>query len=213
MAQREKFQVVSPEFRIAFPNLFTPKAFQRNGKDTGKPKYGFTALFPVATDISTLKQTAMAAAKAKWPGLENLGTAVRWPFKDGNKEAERLVSKKGPNGEAAKSDAQVAFYRGNVLLKASTEYQPEVLDKQGNVIVKHDAIYSGCYCYAEFDFVANEIEDAGETKRYVSAYFNFIMKARDGERLSGRDGKTVFKNLLGGASNADPTKGLDDIPF
>ena len=200
------FIVVTPEFRAAFTNLFEPKAFVQNGKARGEPKYSFTALFPISTDLTSVKQTAMAAAQAKWPGLADIGKVVRFPFKNGDKEAERLLAKGG------KTEDQVKFYRGNIVLKASTEYKPQVVDRAGNDILKPGDVYSGCYGYAELNFVANEISEGGETKRYVSAYFNFFMKSRDGERLAGRDAKTVFKGLLGGESNTDPSAG-DDIPF
>ena len=205
----ETFSAVSQvPFRVLWPNLFEPKAFVKDGKPTGKPKYGFTAMWPKGTDITNLKQAAVAAAQAAWPGLENLTKgAVRFPFKDGDKEADELLTRKTNRG-TARTEEQVKMLRGNILLKASTEYPPQIVGPNSEPLLDKAAVYMGCYGLAQFVFVAREVNGS----RYVSAYFNFFAKARDGERLGGKDAKTVFKGLLGGESNVDPSDG-DEIPF
>lgn len=195
--------VVTPEFRAAYTNLFEPKAFERNGKPVGDPVYSFTALFPKSTDITALKQKAKAVAVAEW-GEGGLA-GVRWPFKDGDAEAVRLLQKGEKEGSKGKSEDQVAFLRGQITLKCKSTFPPKVGDNRGEEIIDKSKVYSGIYGRAELNFRATEIDDGGEVKKYVTPYFNFFMKTRDGERLAGRDLKTVFKGLLGGESHEDPT--------
>lgn len=200
--------VVTPEHRAAFVQLFEAKAFvdPKTKKPKGEPKYGYLALFANATDISELKAVAIKVAKAKFGDSVDLKT-VKFPFKNGDKEAERIVTKAAKNGKE-KKDSDVAFYRGNVVMKVSSNFEPKVVDNQGNDLLDKAAIYSGVYVRAEFNFRAQLIEaseEEGGDKRYVSAYVNFVMKTKDGERLSGKSAKEVFKGLLGGSSTADPT--------
>ncbi len=71
--------VVTPKFKMGYPNLFKPRKNEMNGKD----EYSVVALFDKGEDLSVLKKAAQEAIakkwgadKSKWP--QNLRT----PFRD-----------------------------------------------------------------------------------------------------------------------------------
>src|SRR6185312_14037264 len=69
--------------QTAYANsLLSPSSFKRDGKEQGEPKYSATFLFPEGhADIQPLKQMAIAAARAKWPGVDL--KSVKWPWTTG----------------------------------------------------------------------------------------------------------------------------------
>lgn len=190
--------IVTPEFVMAFPNLFEAKPFMRNGKPKGEPVFGMTMLF-AAADVQVLKDKAAEVARARWPG--RAFGELKFPFKDGNAEAAKA--------KANKKDG--SFYEGKVVVKTSSKFQPQVVDENKNPILDKSKIYSGVYGFAELNFVAYDGVDGG--KDGVKAYVNFVMKSRDGKRIAGKDAASVFAGIKGGKSDKDPTAGDDDIPM
>lgn len=207
MADAQLGIIVTPEFRSAHTHVFEKQQYidPRTQKPKGDPEYSFQALWEKGTDLRPILLTARRVAIAEW-GEDGI-VGVIYPFKDGDKEADRLLSeakKKGKN----KSESSVAYMRGNIVMKAHSKFDPKVCDNKGNDILPANkgVVYSGSYGRAELNLKAMTVNDT----KYVTAYFNFYMKTRDGERLAGRDAKEVFKGLLGGESEADPTDALDD---
>lgn len=193
--------VVSPRMIFVFPNLFVPKAFERNGKPTGEPVYGFTGLIkPTDPDLAKLKGALKKAAEAAWPG-RNLGE-LQFPLKDGDKEADRLVAK-------GKSEEQVAFYRGHVVVKASSKYPPGIVDAKRENILDKSLIHSGVEGWAELNCVPYDAIQDG-AKDGVTCYFNFVMRANGAfKRIAGRDANSAFAGIDGGTSATDPTGGAN----
>lgn len=215
--------VVTHEHIVLYPQFEKPRAFQKDGKDQGDPKYGYVALFDKA-DAESMKPLYRAAAdvaKAKWPDIspEEMQKLLKRTFKDGDKEADRLKARRNK----PKKEEQVAAYRGKVVVKATSKNPIDVSEagKDGPVeIIDWKKIYSGVYGRAEFNIVAydNQFDDAeeGGPRGFLTMYCNFFLKTRDGKRITtgGRDRKSVWAGVTGGQSSADPTKGLDDdIPF
>ena len=58
-ADREK--VTTPEFRLSFPAVFQPRAFQG-----GEPKFSVSMIFAKDADLKALKAIAKKAVEAKW---------------------------------------------------------------------------------------------------------------------------------------------------
>lgn len=193
----EDSKMVTPEFRLVFPNLFEAKPFMRNGKPAGEPKYGLTMLF-APNDIAGLKAKAIEVAKAKWPGRDLKELA--FPLKNGDSLAEKAEAK-GKDG---------SFYRGTIVLKASSKFKPQVVGADRQPILDKDKVYSGCYGYAEINFVPYDAINDG-AKDGVTAYVNFVMKSRDGQRVAGRTAADVFAGIQGGTSNEDVLD--DEIAF
>ena len=191
--------VVTPEFRLVYPNLFEARAFVRDGKPQGDPKYGLVMLFK-PDEIDGMKNVAKAVAKAKWPGREL--KELKFPFKSGNAEAKKRTDA-GKDG---------SFYEGTVVIKASSKYQPQVVDLDRKDILDPKRVYSGVYAYAELNFVAYPGVGGGQDG--VTAYVNFVMVSRNGDRIAGKTADDVFSGVGGGETDVDPTGDLDaDIPF
>ena len=192
--------VVTPEFRLVYPNLFEARAFVRDGKPQGEPKYGLVMLFK-PDEIDGMKSTAAGVAKAKWPGRDL--KELKFPFKKGDAEAKKREDK-GKDG---------SFYAGTVVIKASSKYQPQVVDMDRKDILDPKRVYSGVYAFAELNFVAYNGVGGGQDG--VTCYVNFVMISRKGDRIAGKTADDVFSGVQGGDTNVDPTGDDtdDDIPF
>ena len=190
--------VVTPEFRMLWPNLFEPRRVKIKGKETGEPKYGLSMLLD-PSEIGDLKTAAKDVALAKWPG--HTLSELKFPFSDGDKKAAEQ--------ETAGRDGK--FYAGTVVLKASSKYKPVVVDTHRKDIIDATRLYSGAYGFAELNFVA--YDGVGQNPDGVTAYVNFVMKSRDGDRIAGRDAKGVFAGIAGGEEEPKSTELDDEIPF
>jgi hypothetical protein len=94
---------LTPEFRVSFPAVFQPKAFQ--GQD---PKYSVTMLFDKATDLAPLKKIVRAAASETWGPDPKKWPKFKHPvFRD---------------GDADKPD--VAGYENTIFAVAKSKIQP-----------------------------------------------------------------------------------------
>ena len=190
--------IVTPEFRMVFPNLFVPRAFKRNGKEAGEAKYGLTMLFD-PKDVGPLKAAIRHVIEEKWPGRDP--KTLKLPLISGDAQAAKSA--------ANKKDG--SFFKGTVVLKASSKFKPGVVDAKSEPILDPGRIYSGCYGHAELNFTAYDAVGAGGLDG-VNAYVNFVLKTKDGDRIAGKDAKTVFAGITG--ATVDDTAGLDDeTPF
>lgn len=149
-------KVLTPTFRVSFPEVFEPKSFQEGQE----PKYSVQMVFDKTEDLSKLKTLIQETAKEKWG--DKVPKKLRTPLRDGD------VDKEGnPN------------YEGKVFVNASSKFKPGVVDQALNEIISKDEFYPGCYaratvnCYA-YDYMGN----CG-----LSLGLQNIQKVRDGERL------------------------------
>lgn len=198
MTETQPNIVVTPEFQMLWPNLFEPRRVKIKGKETGEPKYGLSMLLD-PTEVGDLKTAAKAVALAKWPGRTL--SELKFPFADGDKQAA-AQAELGRDGK---------FYAGKIVLKASSKFKPVVVDTHRKDIIDHSRLYSGAYGYAELNFVA--YDGVGQNPDGVTAYVNFVMKSRDGDRIAGRDAKGVFAGIQGAEAEPAAAELDDEIPF
>ena len=191
--------IVTPEFRLSFPALFTPVQYE-----TGQPKYEITMLFPKDVDINELKALAKAAAVERWgadpsqwpPGL-------RVPFKDGD----------APNTMGKIYDT----HRGHIVVKASSLYAPGVVNESVQPVINEKEVYSGCYCRAQI----NAYTYANKGNCGVSFGLANIQKLRDGDRIGGGPSATAAFDAVapspGNSGNEaffeGQATGTDGLPF
>jgi len=194
--------VTETEFRILYPNLFEARAFIKDGKPQGEPKFGLVMLFP-PDGIEDLKAAAKTVAHAKWPGRDL--KELSFPFKSGDAQAAKR--------EAAGKDG--SFYKGVVVVKASSKFQPGVADGNKKEILDPKRVYSGAYGYAELNFVAGNGVAGG--RDYVTAYVNHLMVSRKGDRIATRTAEDVFSGIEGTSTHNDVGVNVseldDEIPF
>ena len=155
MAKKEIEKVITPVFRVSFPQVFEPKAF-----GGGDPKFSVVMLFDKKADLTKIKALIKKAALAKWP--EELPKTFVNPRKNGDK--------KEYNG-----------YAGMIYATASSLYAPGVIDEQKEPIINPKEFYAGCYAIASVNAFA--YDKLG--KRGVSFGLQNLMKINDGEPLGG----------------------------
>jgi len=160
----DKQRVVTPEFRVSFPKVFKPDAFEDQA-----PKYSCVMLFKKSTDLSSLKKAVHAAKVDKWGADESKWPkSIRSPFKDGD-EKEDLDG-----------------YKGHITVNASNKHRPEVVDQAVQPITEESqAFYAGCYARAAIRAFAY----GGPGTKFtagVSFSLESIQKLREGESFSGK---------------------------
>lgn len=174
-------KVVTPEFRVSFPQVFTPKGFNDQ-----EPKYSVVMLFDKKTDISALKKAASAALTEKWGDKSKWPKNLRLPFRDG-------AEKEGTPG-----------YENCIFVTASSKQKPGLVDKDVQPIIDQSDFYAGCYARATLNAFAYDM--AGN--KGVSFGLNNLQKIKDGKAFSGRTrAEDDFEPL---ADSSDDIESYDD---
>src|SRR3990167_2275310 len=153
--------VMTPEFRVSYPNLLEPRLNDLNGK----MEYSVVALFKKGEDLSKLKVMAenavvgrWGADKAKWP------KTLRSPFRDqGERESD-------------------GYEEGAVFINLKSNQRPGVVDANVQTIIDPSQVYPGCYGRATVRAYAY----AQKGNSGVAFGLQNFQKTRDGESLSGR---------------------------
>jgi hypothetical protein len=235
MADKEK----QPDFnfttshRVSYADILEPRSYQKKGQPKGDPRYSGTFLIdPNDPDLAKLKAEVNAllianntsGKKLKVGRLteeqeaKNTHVEIQVPWKSGDKEADRM--------KAAGKDGEV--FRGLVLLKASSKYQPALaaldagklleFSTPESIAVSKKYFYSGAYLVPSVGLHYYK-GDAGKPDG-VSLYLNAVMFAKHGPRLGGRsvNAAETFKGYIGQIKDTDPTGGAseeldDEIAF
>ena len=164
--------IVTPEFRVSFPSVFTPKPGMN---PNAKPKYSVSMLFPKTTDLKPIMALVNAAAVGKWgPDKAKWPKGLYTPFRDG--------AEKDYDGY----DATVIF------ATASSTKRPGLVGPDAKTpIIDAGEFYAGCYARAKIDVFAFEAKDPNSgavLKRGVTFGLQHVQKTRDGVEFS-RAGK------------------------
>lgn len=162
--EKYKTKVITEPVRLSFANIFKPKSFEE-----GAEKYSASFIIP-KSDAKTLEAIRSAIKAAAALGKEEFGS--KWsfdknPLRDGDTDSKR-------GGDAA--------YANSYFVNASSSAAPGVLNRDKTRTCDPAVVYSGCYVYAAINFYP--FSKKGNSG--VAAGLNNIMKARDGEKLSGR---------------------------
>lgn len=170
--------VLTPKFRVSFPNVFRPGKVMQPGAE---PKYSITMLFEKGADLSKLQAAAKAVCEEKWGADKTKWPKnLRNPFRDqGEKE--------WPGYEA-----------GAIFISASSKQKPGLVDEKVQDIIEEHQFYPGCYARATVRAFA--YDQAGN--RGVSFGLQNIQKLADGEPLGGRTNPSQdFEAVSGGAAS------------
>lgn len=198
---------------MGLSNLLEPKAFQKNGKPQGEPRYSSNLILSAEhPDLKPMKELAAKLAKQRWP--DKPFSELAFPFLSGDKLADKRKAK-------GKSDAE--HLRGTVVLNPKSKYQPrlsylengKIIDLETDTAIQmaKGKFYNGVEVLAQLNFIP--YDPIGENaKGGVTAYLNMILSTGKGKRLSGgQSASEVFKGYIGAPSAEDPTGGdnLDDV--
>lgn len=180
-------KVVTPKFRLSFPELFEPKAFENQAA-----KYSCRMLFDKKTDLSPLKNVVKKAIKDKWGETPPKGLVL--PFKDGNEK-------------------DLEGYEDTIVVSAASKFRPQVVDQKLEAILTADDIYAGCYARAAINAYAWEYKNAkGQVmKRGVSFNLESLQKLAEGERFVKRpDALETFDAIDDGSDDISNYASDDD---
>lgn len=163
-AKADGRRVKTPVFRVSFPHIFEPHAFEEN-----KPRYSIVMIWNKSdkAKLDELQKACLAAACEKWGNdSKKWPRGLKMPFRDG----------------AEKEDLE--GYGPNVIFAtASSESRPGVVDQKVRPITAGDnSLYAGCYAQAYVRPFA--YDKAGN--RGVSIGLGNVQKVRDGESFNGQ---------------------------
>lgn len=122
--------IVTPVFRLSFPQLFEAKAYKGSDK-----KFSATMLFDAEAqktdEFVAMLDAAKAAVIEKWG--DKVPGDLKNPFRKGEEKPDLDGYEPG-----------MIF----VSAKASEDYPPDVVDQAKKEITVRKEIYAGCYCRA-----------------------------------------------------------------
>ena len=158
MANKNDIFVTAP-FRLAFPEVFKPKAFEGS---TNAPKYSINMLFP--KDGSSLvpslpntngpmgiRRLLYEAALAKW-GADR----AKWPANLRTVDFKTYVSPNGKDGWPIRDGDTVEWdgFAGMYFIRASGKRQPGLRTALRQPLTSEDQIFGGLICRAHINAFA-----------------------------------------------------------
>lgn len=183
---------------------FASDLFTARERDNGKKGYGCTLLFDKTTDISALKNMALAVAKDEWGDK-----AVQWitdgliksPFLDGD----------GPQGLSKKTGERHAGYAGRTFLRCTSgaDFKPKVFDKRRNPVLTVDQCPSGSRGYGVINAYTWENKENGKGITFGISMFQVAQMAEGDDVLGGGGGPDpdkFFEKIEDEGSAPDSTK-------
>lgn len=184
--------VMTPIFRVSYPNVFKSKKNELNGKD----EYSLVALFPKGADLSSLKKAATEAIEKKWgPDKAKWPANLRTPFRDQGERAKL-------DEASGKKILPAGYEEGAIFLTLKSTAKPGVVDQKVQDIIDQSQFYAGCFARATVNAYAYD----NKGNRGVSFGLTNIQKVKDGEPLSGRpkaqDDFAPVENADGGAATS-----------
>ena len=172
-------KIITPEFRVSFPSIFEPIAFEGN-----TPKYSLTMIFNKTDDLSEIESAVQFAIEEKWSNKKTRPAKLKLPLRDGSTDR--------PNVEG---------YENCIFIHATNKLKPGLVDKDLSPIISPEDFYAGCYARATLNVFAFDTKG----NRGVTFFLQNIQKLRDGESFSGRiSPEADFKSVENSNSSNDP---------
>lgn len=153
--------------RLAFPELFKPKAFGAAGE--GEPAYSCTLLIDGAdaAQVKAVKDALVQCAKDKWA---DKAPVVFKSLTEGNKLCAYSGDRK----------AEYAGFAGNFVVACRSKTKPLTIDRARRP-VEEGALYPGCYVNAVVAFWA---QDNKYGKR-INCEIKGVQFVKDGDSFGG----------------------------
>jgi hypothetical protein len=214
--------------RSGFANIIKPRKFNpKPGKEAGDPRYDVSLILaPDSPDLAALKTLVTAEAKKFNPGKrlvtkrlteeqERDGgfVEIKVPWKDGTKEAD-FAKENGKDQE---------FFRGMVVVKASSKFAPQLSYVENGKIVQLEnpdlrptlekLFYAGAYIAPHVSLhgykARGRVGESGYEPGGVGLWLDGVHFVKHGTRIGGQrvNAAEVFKAYAGQVSGEDPTGG------
>jgi hypothetical protein len=151
--------------RFSYLHVWEPQAIEEGQQK----KYSVSAIIP-KTDKATIAKVKAAIEEAKIAGKDTkfagkIPTNLKNTLRDGDEER-----------------AEDEAYADSMFLSCHSVSKPGVVNKNREMILDKDEVYSGCYGYLNLTFYSYNA--AGS--KGIAVGFNHLMKTADGESLSGK---------------------------
>lgn len=191
--------LITPEFRVSYPNVFEA----RKNELSGKEEYSLVALFKAGQDLSSLKKMVQEACAKEWGSdQKKWPKKLRSPFRD---QAER--EKELEDGTLVMPGG---YEKGAIFITLKSRQQPGLIDGKRQPIIDPAEFYAGCWARASVNAFAYDVKGSAG----VSIWMNNLQKTREGEPLSARPkAEDEFSAIAdGAASEGSDSSDLSD-PF
>ena len=183
MAKSERIRLLTPSFRVSFPDIFVKRVFQGQGEESGR--YACAALFsgfdvkdgrtiikaPASwSDKDQAKWNAIVAA-CNWVSIE----AFRKPMKDLDRGVYKLPFHRGEEKEYDGYGPGVVYFT-----MSAKNRRPGIVARDGITSITQggpEEFYGGCYARASVTPFANV------QWKSLSLGLNNLQKLGDGSRL------------------------------
>lgn len=169
--------------RLAFPNLFEPRAAQKPGD---KPKYGTIAIYSDASRAQVSDGNGpygpeMPVSEALKKAMEPVAKA-KWGAKAGDVYKSLKAQNKTVIHDGAEK-AQYAGFEGNHYISAANSIRPPVVDSDGRtpLTISDGKPYAGAYATVVVELWAQD----NQYGKRLNASLMGVQFLRDGERLAG----------------------------
>lgn len=175
--------VLTPVFRVSYPNVFKAKL----NKLSKKEEYNLVALFDKGADLKALEKECLRVLVEKWGD----GTVVKGaPHKHGNfyfKTAKSSIAIRLPFRDQGERDnpekgLPAGYVPGAMFMNLKSNQKPGLVDQKNQDIIDESQFYAGCYAKAAVNPFA--YDQAGN--RGVSFGLQAIQKVKEGEPLGNR---------------------------
>lgn len=171
-------KVTTPKFRVSWPAVLEPEAFEEGGKK----KYSLIAIFdPKKFD---------AEDKKKWREMHRI-FEESWKAKFKGKKPANL---KSPFRDGMEKEDWDGFGEGKIFCTLSTLQKPGLIDRHKDPITEQEDFYAGCYARATVTCYAFE----NKGNRGVGFGLHNVQKLADGPAFSQRtDAEEDFDDYEG----------------
>lgn len=173
--------------RLAFPQLFTPKAFGEDGSD---PAYGCSLILPKNHPaVKLINEAIEFVAKEKW-----------------EKEADKILKLLRSSDKVCLHDGDLkpdyAGFPDNFFVAARNKARPLIIGQDKSPLTAEDGKpYAGCYVNSTVDVWAQQ----NKFGKRVNATLSGVQFLKDGDAFTGAPPATPddFDDLSEGASASD----------
>lgn len=203
--KKENSSIVTGPFRLAFPQVFEAKASVEGGKE----KFSITMLFPksgesfipsmpytAANGLVALRKLALDAVKEKW------GEKEKWPGLFKTMDFKTYISPNGKDGWPIRDGESVEWdgFASNFFVRASSQFQPGLVDAKLQPVLDKQAFYGGLICRAQINCFA--YDNAGN-KGISFGVNNVQILKDDGVTFGGKQKPELVFDAFGSVAPGD----------
>lgn len=206
--------IVSAPFRLAFPEVFKPKAAQEGGN----AKYSVTMLFPKdnsplipslngALALMAIRKLLFDAVKEKWGEDKS-----KWPASIRAIDFKTYVSPNGKDGWPLRDGDLVEWdgFGGMFFIRASSQFQPGLVNAKLQPVLDPTEVYGGLICRAQINAYAY---DTNGNRGVTLGLNNLQILKDDGTIFGGKQNAADVFDAFGEAGGKDAfSDAFDDDP-